>query len=99
MGGHLKWTVELFTFLTHCSLVIALKMLHTIKKVRWLKSGIGRDLTKRAILDIMSLVSGQNYDILASNIAQLLMSWPFPELCQLGYNNSYRLACLIQMAL
>ena len=50
----------------------------------WLKSANGRDVTKRAIIDINSIVSGQNYinDILTSIIAQLLTSRPSPNLCR-----------------
>ena len=40
----------------------------------------GRDVTKRAQIDVHSLVSGQNYDILTSIIAKLLMSQPFGDL-------------------
>ena len=40
----------------------------------WLKSVNGRDVTKRAIIDI-------NYDILTSIVAQLLISQPLPDLC------------------
>ena len=43
-----------------------------------------RDLTKRAIIDVNSIVSGRNYDILTSirPIAQILRSRPFPDLCR-----------------
>ena len=34
----------------------------------------GRDVTKRAIIDVDSIISGRNYDILTSIIAQLLTS-------------------------
>ena len=37
-----------------------------------LKSGNGRDVTKRTIIDVNSIVSGRNYDILTSIIAQLM---------------------------
>ena len=43
----------------------------------WLKSANGRDVTNRAIIEVNSIVSGRNYDILASIIAQLPMSRPF----------------------
>ena len=39
------------------------------------------DVTKRAIIDVYSIVSWRNYDILTSIIAQLLTSRPFPDLC------------------
>ena len=39
-----------------------------------LKSPTGRDVTKRAIIDLTSIISGRNYDILTSIIAQLLTS-------------------------
>ena len=42
----------------------------------WLESPNGRDVTKRAIIDVNSIVSGQNYDILISIIAKLLTSRP-----------------------
>ena len=45
-----------------------------------LKSPNGRDVTKRAIIDGNSIVSGRNYDTLTSIIAQLLTSWPFGDL-------------------
>ena len=41
----------------------------------------GHDVTKRAIIDVISIVSGRNYDILTSIIAQLPMSRPFTDLC------------------
>ena len=46
-------------------------------------SANGRDITKRAIIDVNSIyiVSERNDDILTSIIAQLLTSWPFPDLC------------------
>ena len=47
-----------------------------------LRPGNGPDAIKRAIIDVNSIVSGQNYDILASIIAQLLTLRPFPELIQ-----------------
>ena len=34
------------------------------------KSQYGRDVTKRAIIGVISIVSGRNYDILTSIIAQ-----------------------------
>ena len=40
----------------------------------------GHDVTKGAIIDVNSIVSGQNYDILTSIIAKLLMSRPFGDL-------------------
>ena len=40
----------------------------------------GRDVTKRAIVDINSIVSGWNYDILTSIITKLLTSRPFSDL-------------------
>ena len=40
----------------------------------------GSDVTKGAIIDINSIVSGRNYDILTSIIAKLLMSRPFGDL-------------------
>ena len=46
-----------------------------------LKSENGHDVTKRAIIDVNSIVSGRNYDILTSIIAQLLTPWPVPDLC------------------
>ena len=42
----------------------------------------GRDFTKRAIIDVNSIVSGRNYDILDCIIAQLLTSRPFLDPCQ-----------------
>ena len=42
----------------------------------WLESPNGRDVTKRAIIDVNSIVSRQNYDILISIIAKLLTSRP-----------------------
>ena len=39
-----------------------------------LKLPNGRDVTQRAITDIISIVSGQNYDILTSIVAKLLTS-------------------------
>ena len=41
------------------------------------QSANGCDVTKRAIIDVNSIVSGRNYDILASIIAQLMMPQPF----------------------
>ena len=53
----------------------------------WLKSTNGRDISKRAITDVNSIVSGRNFDILTSIIAQLLMSWSFGSLtCAQGAN-------------
>ena len=42
----------------------------------WLKSRIGRDVTKRAIIDVDSIVSRRNYKcmILRSSITKLLTS-------------------------
>ena len=40
------------------------------------KSGNGCDVTKRAIIDVNSIVSGRNYDILALIIAQILTTIP-----------------------
>ena len=37
----------------------------------WIQAGNGRDVTKRAIIDVTSIVSGRNY-ILTSIIAPLL---------------------------
>ena len=47
-----------------------------------LKSANGCDVTKRAIIDVNSVVSGRNYEIVTSNIAQLLTSRPYPNLCR-----------------
>ena len=44
-------------------------------------------ITKRAKIDVISIVSGQNYDILHPSIAQLLTSWPFPDLCHIMHSN------------
>ena len=51
-------------------------------ELRWLtvtQSGNGRDVIKRAIIDVNSIVSGRNYDILTSIIAQMLTSLHFPN--------------------
>ena len=40
--------------------------------------------TKEAILDVYSIVSERNYDIVTLIIAQLLTSWSFPGLCRRG---------------
>ena len=45
--------------------------------VKWLKSPNSRDVTKRAIIEVNSMVSGSNYDTLTSIIAKLLTSQPF----------------------
>ena len=45
-----------------------------------LKTPNGRDVTKRAIIDVNSIVAGRNYDILTSIIAKLLTSRPFSDL-------------------
>ena len=45
-------------------------------------SANGCDVTKRATIDFDSIVSGRNYDILTSIIAQLLTSRTFPDLWQ-----------------
>ena len=39
----------------------------------------GLDVTKRAIIDVNSIVSGRNYDIVTLIIAQLPTSRPFGE--------------------
>ena len=44
------------------------KLFTTNKQLEGLKSGNGRDVTKRAIMSVNSIVSGQNYDILTSII-------------------------------
>ena len=36
---------------------------------------------QRAIIDVNSIVSGGNYDLLTLIIAQLLTSWPLLDLC------------------
>ena len=41
-----------------------------------------REVTKRAIIDVNSTVSGRYYDILTSIIAQLLTSRPFLDSCR-----------------
>ena len=53
----------------------------------WLKSVNGRDV-KRAIIDVNSIVSGRNSDILTSIIAQMLMSKPISKLCHLSLSLS-----------
>ena len=55
----------------------------------WPNSVNGRDVPKRAIIDGNSIVSGWNYDILTSIIAQLLTSQPFPDLWQQLYKTQY----------
>ena len=50
-----------------------------------LRSANGRDVTKRPITYVNSIVSGRNYDTLTSIIAQLLTSRPFPDLCRVVY--------------
>ena len=46
--------------------------MHTLGvRVRRLKLANGRDVTKRAIIDVHSIVPGRNYDILTSIIAKL----------------------------
>ena len=40
----------------------------------------GHDITKQAIIDVNSIVSGRNYDILTSIIAKLLTSQPFDDM-------------------
>ena len=49
-------------------------------KPRRYKSANGHDVTKQEIIDVNSIVSGRNCDILTSIIAQLLTSRPFPDL-------------------
>ena len=44
-------------------------------------------VTKRAIIEVHSIVSERIFDILTSIIAQLLTSRPFPDLCR-GINVS-----------
>ena len=44
-------------------------------------SANGHDVTKRAIIEVTSIVPGRNY-ILTSIIAQLFTSRPFPGLCE-----------------
>ena len=46
-----------------------------------LKSATGYDVTKQVITYVNCIVSGRNYDLLASIIAQLLTSRPFSDLC------------------
>ena len=41
---------------------------------------LGRDVTKRAIIDVNPIVSGWNCDVFVPIIAQMLTSWPFPDL-------------------
>ena len=53
-----------------------------MKKVTSLKSSNGHDVTKRAIIDVNSIIYGRNYDIYASIIAQLPTSQPFGDLSQ-----------------
>ena len=45
-------------------------------------SANGRDVTRRAIIDVNYIVSERNYEILTSIIAQLLTSRPFHDLCR-----------------
>ena len=54
----------------------------------WIKSANGSDVSKRAIIDGNSVISGRNYVILTSIIAQLLTSRPFPDLCRRGLSGS-----------
>ena len=41
-----------------------------------------RDVTKRAIIDVNSVMSGRNYGYFSSIIAQMLPSQPFPDMCR-----------------
>ena len=48
------------------------------------------DVPKRAIIDVNSIVSGRNYDILTSIIAQLVTSRQYPRLKPHGGFNKYK---------
>ena len=63
-----------------------------------LKSPNGRDVTKRAIIDVYSIVSGRNCDrpILTSIIAKLLTSRPFGDLSHDGFSIHVCDKCYIQ---
>ena len=53
-----------------------------------LTSANSRAVSKRAIIDVNSIVSGRNYDILTLIIAEFLMSLPFPDLSrQIAWDN------------
>ena len=56
--------------------------LMVIRQNPQLKSMNGRDVTKRAIMDGNSFVSGRNYDILTLIVTHLLTSRAVPNLCQ-----------------
>ena len=66
------------------------------------KYGNGRDVSKPAIIDVKSIVSGRNYYLfiiyyyyLASIITQWLTSQPFPNLCHTFHNAILNLCYIV----
>ena len=53
------------------------------KRLGSIKSPNGRNVITQAIIEVNCIVSGRNYDILTSIIAQLLTSRPFGDLSRI----------------
>ena len=70
-------------YIDHCPSMVT--CMHQING--WLELPNDHDVTKLAIIDVTgnSLVSGWNYEILTSIIAELLTSRPFGNLSQAGH--------------